>query len=242
MHASLRGSRAIEAGEVEQNVREHVEFALAGAPAPVGAEHLGTVLEQLGPPERWLPEEERPAWRRVAERILHGPEDWRLAYVSFGVFFLMVVFLPIGGALLLLPAYLVARAHVEIVSERNESLGARRWLVLPPIAILMVIVLSVALVLPIAFATAAGATRDAFDFFGFDPVDRADRMRIQTGIVASLAGAGWILLSAIFALVLPLLQKLFAPFLVSLRRPHALLLTIAGAVLVGIGMWILYAM
>lgn len=35
LRGSLRGTRAVEADEVEQNVREHVEIALAGAPSPV---------------------------------------------------------------------------------------------------------------------------------------------------------------------------------------------------------------
>lgn len=242
MHAALRGTRSIESREVEQNVREHVEFALAGAPAPVGADHLAQVLEQLGPPERWLPEEERPLWRRIGDRIMRGPEDWRLAYLTFAVFFLMVVLIAVGGMLLLIPAFLLARAHVELLKERGEDLGARRWLVLPPIACVLVLVAAGALVLPIAFSAAVAGDSDTLTFFGFEPQDRNDRIRMQIGLMTTGSGIGWIILSAIFAAVLPLMQKLFAPFLASLRRPHALNLAIAGAALIGIGMVILYAM
>ena len=62
LRSALRGARSVEPDDVEQSVREHIEFALAGTPAPVGAEHLGVVLDRLGPPERWIPEEERPIW------------------------------------------------------------------------------------------------------------------------------------------------------------------------------------
>lgn len=242
VHTALRGTRAIESGEVEQNVREHVEFALAGAPAPVGAEHLGAVLEQLGPPERWLPEEERPLWRRVGDRILHGPEDWRLAYLTFAVFSLTIVFFPVGGVLLLIPAFLLARAHVELLKARGEELGPRRWLVLPPIASVMVLVTASALVTPIALSLVLGGERDTLAFFSFDPQDRYDRLRLHAGFAATGTGIGWLVLSAIFAAMLPQMQKLFAPFLASLRRTHALTLAIAGAVLIGIGMVVLYVM
>lgn len=85
LRGSLRGTRAVEADEVEQNVREHVEIALAGAPSPVGAASLADVLEQLGPPEQWLSDEERPAWRRAMDRLIQGSEDWRLPYLSIGL-------------------------------------------------------------------------------------------------------------------------------------------------------------
>src|SRR5687768_13227776 len=89
MRATMRGARAVETAEVEQNVREHVEVALATAPAPVGTDRLAAVLEQLGPPEQWLPEDERPIWRRTMDRLINGPEDWRLAYLSLGLTTLM---------------------------------------------------------------------------------------------------------------------------------------------------------
>jgi hypothetical protein len=241
IHSALRGTPAIETGEVEQNVREHVEIALAGAPAPVGAEHLAAVLEQLGPPERWLPDDERPMWRRVADRVLHGPEDWRLAYLTFALFAVMLLF-PVGAILLLIPSFLLARAHVEMVKSRGEELGARRWLVLPPIACLLVIVAAAALVVPVGVSAGLAGQRDTLDFLGFSPVDRNDRLRMHIGLAATGAGIGWIFLSAIFAGLLPQIQTLFAPFLASLRRTHALNLTIAGAALIGIGMVILYAM
>ena len=77
MRNALRGSRSVEPAEIEQNVREHVEIALGGASAPVGADRLGQVLEQLGPPERWLTDDDRPLWRRVLHRFTAGPEEWR---------------------------------------------------------------------------------------------------------------------------------------------------------------------
>ena len=47
MRSALRGTRAVEAAEVEQNVREHVELALSGSEGPVGPRSGGTALHCL---------------------------------------------------------------------------------------------------------------------------------------------------------------------------------------------------
>ncbi|HEY5610265.1 MAG TPA: hypothetical protein VIL97_03590, partial [Thermoanaerobaculia bacterium] len=134
MRSALRGSRAVEATEVEQNVREHVELALSETTVPVGTERLDEVLAQLGPPDRWLPGDEQPWWRRMAQRVSSGPEDWRLAYYALGTFALGLFLLPFGfGLVFIICAFLLGRAECELLASRGESLGARRWLVLPAI-------------------------------------------------------------------------------------------------------------
>jgi hypothetical protein len=240
MRASLHGRRAVEPSEVEQNVLDHVEAALAGVPSPVGPERLSEVLTQLGPPERWLPEEERPAWRRVIDRFMTGPEDWRLAYLLLGVTVLMVITFPIGGVLLVLPAYLLSRAYVELLSQRGEALGARRWLVLPPMVLLVLFVAGTALFAP------AAAIGDLLNDFGLIELgwtwdSRAERIRIFTGALAVGVGAWWIVLSGIFALLLRPFRAAFQPLTANLRRGHALALTIAGVIVVGFGAVLLYA-
>ena len=239
MRASLRGTRAVEADEVEQNVVEHVELALAGVPAPVGAERLTPVLEQLGPPERWLPDEERPWWRRVIARVMTGPDDWRLAYASFAFTLLMVLFFPVGGILLLLPAFLVSRAHVEMLADRGEALGARRWLVLPPIVILLLLVSALALFVVPAGAGAFLSERGLREL-GFDYSTRAERHWIFIGCLTVAAGAWWVLLSGLWALLMRPFRALFAPLTSGLTRAHALVLTLAGSILVGIGTALLW--
>ena len=241
MRVSLRGSRAIEADEVEQNVIEHVEVALAGAPAPIGPERLGTVLEQLGPPERWLPDDERPFWRKTMDRVMTGPDDWRLAYASLGLTLLMVITFPIGGVLLLLPAFLLSRAYVALMEERGEALGARKWLVLPPIFFLLFLVGAGALLAP-AGAFGAILSEVGLRDLGFDYATRYERGRIFLGALSIATGAWWIVLSGVFAMLMRPFRALFAPVTSGLRRGHALVLTIAGAVLGGLGAVLLFAL
>ena len=240
MRASLRGTRAVEPVEVEQNVVEHVELALAGVPAPVGSERLSEVLAQLGPPERWLPEEERPAWRKVMDRVMTGPDDWRLAYASFALTLLMVITFPIGGILLVVPGYLLSRAYVELLSDRGEALGARRWLVLPPIAILMTLIGLGALLGP---AGAIGGLLSEVELqnLGFQVDDRNERMRIFTGLLAMGTGAWWIVLSGVFAMLMRPFRAMFQPLTANLRRGHAIVLTIAGLIVAALGAVVVYA-
>jgi hypothetical protein len=46
LRRAFLGSPQVKADGVEQNVREHIEIALAAAPAPVGADRLGAVLDR----------------------------------------------------------------------------------------------------------------------------------------------------------------------------------------------------
>src|SRR5438270_7896073 len=160
LHRALRGNQI---DDVEQSVREHVEIALAGIPAPVGAEQLGPVLDRLGPPERWVPENEQPLWRRVLLRFSYGPDDWRIAYVSFGLFLLTIALLPIGvGLFLALPAFLLSRAFVELLADRGEAIGARRWLVYPAIISVVVFASVIFIIGPIAPVIAWGIEEHGF--------------------------------------------------------------------------------
>jgi hypothetical protein len=240
MRASLHGRPAVEPEEVEQNVLVHVEEALAGVPAPVGQERLSEVLAQLGPPERWLPDDERAVWRRMVDRIMTGPEDWRLAYLSLAVTFLMIVFLPVGGILLVVPGYLISRAYVELLSDRGEALGARKWLVLPPIVVLMVLVCLGALLGP-AGAIAAVLSEFGMRELGWEWGSRGERARIFSGLVAIGTGAWWIMLSGLFAMLVRPFRAAFQPLTARLRSGHAVVLTIAGAIVAGLGAILLYA-
>jgi VIT1/CCC1 family predicted Fe2+/Mn2+ transporter len=240
MRVSLRGSRSIEPDEVEQNVLEHVELALAEAPSPIGPERLGTVLEQLGPPERWLPEDDRPLWRKAMDRVIAGPEDWRLAYASLGLTLLMVITFPIGGVLLLLPAFLLSRSYVALMEERGEALGARKWLVLPPIVFALLLISAGALIAP-SGAFGAILSEVGIRDLGFDYQTRYERGRLFLGALSMATGAWWIVLSGVFAMLMRPFRALFAPVTSGLKRGHALVLTLAGVVIAGIGAALLFA-
>ncbi|HEX2120475.1 MAG TPA: hypothetical protein VHL59_02435 [Thermoanaerobaculia bacterium] len=241
MRDTMRGARAVEAAEVEQNVREHVEVALATAPAPVGSDRLAAVLEQLGPPEQWLPEEDRPAWRRTMERLMTGPEDWRLPYLSFAVTTLMFVTLPIGGALLLLPAFVLSRAWVALMAERGEAIDARRWLVLPPIAIAFVLFLGLTLAGGIILAGAAALEHDVPQLGIRGPEVNAEELLAFSGYLMSAAGVWWLFLSILFAFLMQPIRTLFAPLLENVGRRHLLVLGGAAVFLLAVGLALMSA-
>jgi hypothetical protein len=70
----------------------------------------------------------------MVSNLYRGPEDWRLAYLTLILFALGVLTLPIGvGVLFLLGGYLTGRAAAELAKEKQVPLGARRWLVYPPV-------------------------------------------------------------------------------------------------------------
>ena len=236
IRTALRGTRAIEATEVEQSVREHVELALSGAPAPIGSDALAGVLEQLGPPERWLLDGDRPGWRGTLDRLITGPEDWRLAYLSFGLTLLMILTFPIGGVLLLVPAFIVSRAWVALMNERNEPLDARRWLVAPPIVLMFLLFLGGLMGSVIGLAGVLASENDlrAYGIPAFG--DSAGEIAAFAGYLATVAGAWWILLSALLAFLFEPIRTLFAPVLARAKRRHLLVLAALGAVCLAIGL------
>lgn len=238
MRESMRGRPSVETAEVEQNVREHVEVALAEGPVPAGTDRLVAVLEQLGPPEQWLPDEERPAWRRTMDRLLNGPEDWRLPYLSIGLTVLMLLTLPIGGFLLLLPAFLLSRAWVAIIEERGETLDARRWLVLPPIVIVFVSLLFLAVIGVVVLAGAAATEYDLRSIGIPEPGTSAEAIVGFSGYILSAAGAWWLLLSLILIGLLEPIRTLFSPILAKMRRRHLVIFACVGALflLIGLGL------
>lgn len=245
MRSALRGSRAVETTEIEQNVREHVEVAFADAAGPVDADRLDAVLAQLGPPDQWLSEDEQPWWRRVVARVANGPEDWRLAYLTFGSFAVGLLLLPIGiGIVFLLAAFLLARANCELIQSRGEPLGARRWLVLPPIWLLLLTIAGVALIPPVVGLAAAGISDGDIHLLRGIPDTRPEsfeRARVETGYIAAVAGAWWLFLSAFFALILKPFRAFFQPVTANLGRKHVLVLALVGLMVGAIGAVLLFA-
>ena len=164
MKAALRGHPSVDAGEVERDVVGHIDAELAGQPEPIGAQSLREVLERLGAPDTWVPSEDLAAWRRVLHRLRSGPEDWRLAYLSFALFiagpllFMAGPFLWPMEPLLVAASFVMARASLAVLADHDEPVGARRWFIYPP---LVVFYLVFALVLFTAPLLVLGATLDA---------------------------------------------------------------------------------
>jgi hypothetical protein len=235
---SIRG--IADANEIESDVREHVASALHGEQGPVTSDTLREVLSRLGDPWQWVPIEELPLWRRTLMRFWLGPDDWRLAYLCFGLTMLGLVLLPVGiGFFLLIGAYFVARATHEIASDRDGSVGARRWLVYPPLAMFSALVLFSLVMGPAAPAVGwgigEGGFRLIFDDSHFRMSDPLQNATFYASAAAIAAGTWWIMLSAIVALAVRPLRWLFTPFAAGLRRVHALWLTGAGVAAVATG-------
>jgi len=129
----LNACTDVDADEVEQNVMDHIENELATAEEPISLDQLDTVLKRLGSPRQWIPEEELPWWRKTISRLRAGPDDWRLAYISFGVFVLAFFAGRLGFLVLLLLSFVLARAAVSEANSRQKELGAQKWLIYPPL-------------------------------------------------------------------------------------------------------------
>ncbi len=154
VRAALASAPDINPDEIEADIRSHIEAEFQSAVRPVTAVELEAVLVRLGPPEVWAAAADgAPAAGRgvepfdwagffagVKQRLLsipatlwRGPEDWRLAYVAFGLFALGILTLPLFGLglIFLAPSYLFGRAAAELAKEKGQALGARRWLAYP---------------------------------------------------------------------------------------------------------------
>lgn len=244
MRSELRGTRSVMADEVEQSVREHIEIALASAASPVGAVDVAGVLDRLGPPERWLADEDRPVWRRLMNRVRSGPEEWRLAYLAFGLFLASFVFMPAGGVLLLIPAMLVSRAYVELARDRGEALGARRWLVYPSIALILAFATGLLIIGPPLGVMGLGLNEiDGQAGFAriFDmPHTEAGQFRFLAGMGGVVFGSWWILAAAVCAAFLRPIRFVFAPLLDGVRRKHFIGLALIGAFVAVVGTTLIY--
>ena len=244
LRSELRGTRSVVADEVEQSVREHIEIALAHAQAPVGATDVIAVLDRLGPPERWLADEDRPAWRRVMATLHSTPHDWRLAYLAFGLFLASIVFLPAGGFLLLIPAMLVSRAYIELARGRGETLGARRWLVYPSIAVVLMFATGLMIIGPPLPLLALGLNNvngmECFEHLFDVPKSAAGQIRFLFGMGAVLFGSWWIIAAAFCAAFIRPIRFVFAPLLDGLARKHFAGLALIGTLVAAVGATLIY--
>lgn len=179
VRAALAGSTEVNPDEIEADIREHVENELTAAPRPVLLPALEAVLTKLGPPSQWgatpaptflgrvrhlLGEGVRDVRAAAIERarrvrfvLWSGPEDWRLAYLSFGVLAVgaLTVFLfPIA----LMVSYVLSRAGLAVAKENGIELGAgRKWLLYPSLVIVSTSLLVAVIAWPMVVGGGVGS-------------------------------------------------------------------------------------
>jgi hypothetical protein len=174
VRTALAGSVDVNPDEIEADIREHVENELRAEPAPVGIAPLERVLTRLGPPAQWGASESPSFFRRVRaqvgerlrlsdrlrsarEALWRGPEDWRLAYLTFGVFAAGVLAFPFFPLFLII-AYILGRAGISLAQEKGMELnGARKWLLYPPVVIVSLALLVAVVALPFVAGGVTGS-------------------------------------------------------------------------------------
>jgi len=236
--AYLKGAKSVDATEVEQNITEHIENELTGAAEPVSADELETVLQKLGSPQQWVPEEELPWWRKMMLRVQTGPEDWRLAYISFGLFVLGVLLLP-TGAILIAAAFITARAALSVVKDAS-LLKAQKWLLYPSLMTVYLALLGVLLALPLIGLVPLAYDREHTlrDDLGFSD-DIPGYWWAACSVFAASLGLWWII-QGLALLARPNIPKpLFRPFADGFNRKWALVLICLGFVVLVVSLAVL---
>ena len=170
---SLCSCTSIDADEVESDIKTHIETELDSADEPVSLKTLDAVLKKLGSPQQWVPEEEIVWWRKVILRLRTGPEDWRLAYISFGLLFMSALFLICSNRanmavslLLLLTSFCLSRAALSAGTIR-EDLGAQKCLIYPSLIIVYLTICALPLLWPVGLLGANRAPWNRWDETGY---------------------------------------------------------------------------
>jgi len=259
VNAVLQAHPSVDAGEVEREIRAHIEAELSEAPAPISAQRLQEVIERLGHPSQWLPDEELPAWCRALIRFRLGAEDWRGTYITFALFVVALVtsvsairtywtawgadmIIIVGlrasllAAVLLLASALLARATLTLLIARGVPISARRWLVYPPLAVAYGVLALVVFVLPPAPALIAGDPTFRSEMVAWIP----EPFRLSFPLLVALtAGAWWATLGAAAARYRVTVRSVFWPFADWFDRRHGIRIGCVGltiAAVAGVGL------
>ncbi len=232
VNSALRPHPSVDADDVEREIRGHIEAELEGASAPVTAERLRGVLDRLGSPGDWVPTDELPAWRKLLLQLSSGREDWRLAYLTLGLF-LGCPLLGSAAPLAFFASILIARAGAALIEERSEPVGARKWLLYPPLVFIYVALAIVAVILPPVLLGGLAAdpelppelhaTRDFL--FGWLP---APYWLGATLLVTLAAGTWWLGLGLALARFRRAVRWVFWPFADWFERRHGLRIALVG--------------
>ena len=227
MRAYLWGCKRVDTDEVERNIIEHIESELEGTTAAVSFEELDAVLKRLGSPRQWVPEEELPWWRKVIVQLRTGPEDWRLAYLSFGLLVLGFLFFTFSELFFVVAgaSFIVARAALSAASDREE-LGVQRWLIYPPL------IVAYCLVGPLLFLggtfIAGGVADLVCDSTWVRRVAHMGTAILVVSFITTVTALWWTILGIALCMWPGPVRSLFKPFADWFNRKWAIALTCTG--------------
>ncbi len=233
----LKDCSSIDADEVEQNIKEHIEGELQDSSEPISYDALDAVLKKLGSPQQWVPEEEIAWWRKIILRLRTGPEDWRLAYLTFGllllyaysikdlrglpVFFLvapLIIFRQWVTGLFLWTSFILARATVSTVGDSKE-LGGQKWLIYPSLILFYIPISLFLLLWPVIllFSIAAGYDHAKIEMFPWNTGNETPYWTLAFIFVAGATFLWWLMLALIHKKAPQLLTTIFRPFVSEIK-------------------------
>jgi hypothetical protein len=225
--ATLQGHPSVDATDVERDVLGHIEAELVGAQEPVSAANLRAILDRLGSPSQWVPTDDLPYWRQVLMRLRSGPEDWRLTYLTFALFVAGPV---LGMPPLAFASIPLARATLAHLAEYDEPVGARRWLLYPPLILFYWAGACVLFFWPLFPVFALSEIPDRAAFMAWlEPF-----WVVLPSLVTIGLGIWWIVLGLGLARFTHALEYAFWPFADWWERRHSLRLALAGLALVSV--------
>lgn len=233
VRSALRGHASVDADEVERDLRSHVEAELSGLPEPIDATRLQQVLDRLGTPGTLAPADDLPGWRRPLERLRSGPDDWRLAYLTFALFIIGPTLFMAGPfvwpleLLLIVGSALMARASLALLAEHHEPVGARRWLIYPPLVAWYLVILLALFVGPLPLL--GNAVVEDASFRARIAVAFSGRRSLVAASIVLAGLGGWCALVGLFLGLFPdIVRATFWPFADWFGRRHGMRVVAAG--------------
>ena len=229
----LRGCKTVDADEVERNVIEHIESEFEGATAAVSFEELDVILQKLGSPQQWIPEEELPWWRKIIFKLRSGPEDWRLAYVSFGLL-IFGCLLPWMFPVLILASFIVSRAALAATDYRLDK--GQKWLLYPSLIIVYFFLAAAILLIPLGALVPVGYEFEDEIRESYRIADDTTYWVLVSSAFGMLTGLWWVLCSVILLIRPSLLKTIFRPLADGFTRKWAIRLLIYGFVIIALSL------
>lgn len=241
--AYLKGVKSVDAEEIIQNINEHIENELTGAAEPVGTETLDEVLNKLGNPRQWVPEEELSWWKKFVLRIRTGPEDWRLAYLSFGLFLLGFLFHSsfFVCVILVTASFIVSRAAMSL-SNYDIQVKAQKWLLYPSLIVVNIPIFFMLLLWPLIISINIGYELEHSVRQSFYQFQNESRYWIMAcSFIISSLGLWWVICSTVLMSKKNFLKIIYWPFTDTITKKLIFILWLVGLIIMivftAFGVW-----